>query len=250
MTTVNSASTSATANLASILRTADAKNAVQPKGADTMGKSDFLKLFTTQLKNQDPTDPVKNEAFVAQMAQFSQLEATTNMSTALTQMAATMQGDRMMSGAGLIGRSVTAAGLPAMLSGGQPVSGTVTLPNGASSVQLDIFDATGKPVRSVVAGSQQPGAPGFTWDGLDNSGNALPDGFYSVVATKSGIDLMKTEVGYRVAFAESLGAGQGVTTYAPKDVAAEETRALVSEMLLWEKTLAPAVAPPAPARRR
>lgn len=183
MTAVNSASTSATANLASIVRTSDAKNAVQPKGADTMGKSDFLKLFTTQLKNQDPTDPVKNEAFVAQMAQFSQLEATTNMSTALTQMAATMQGDRMMSGAGLIGRSVTAPGLPAMLSGGQPVSGTVTLPNGASSVQLDIFDATGKPVRSVMAGSQQPGAPGFTWDGLDNSGNALPDGFYSVVAT-------------------------------------------------------------------
>ena len=183
MTAVNSASTSATANLASIVRTADAKNAAQPKGSDVMGKSDFLKLFTTQLKNQDPTDPVKNEAFVAQMAQFSQLEATTNMSTALTQMAASMQGDRMMNGAGLIGRTVTAAGLPASLSGGLPVSGTVTLPNGASGVQLDIFDAAGKPVRSMVAGSQQPGTPGFTWDGRDNSGNTLPDGLYSVVAT-------------------------------------------------------------------
>ena len=52
---------------------------------------------------------------------------------------------------------------------------------------------------------------------------------------KSGIELMKSELGYRVAFAESLGAGQGVTAYAPRDAAAEETRALVSELLLWEK---------------
>ena len=52
---------------------------------------------------------------------------------------------------------------------------------------------------------------------------------------KSGIELLKTEVGYRVAFAEALGAGQGVTAYAPKDVAAAETRALVSELLVWRR---------------
>jgi len=183
MTISNTATTSATANLASITRTSTAKTALQTKGSDMMGKSDFLTLFTAQLKNQDPTDPVKNEAFVAQLAQFSQLEATTNMANALTQMAASTQGDRMMTAAGLIGRSVTAAGLPAILSGGQPVSGTVSLPNGASSVQLDVFDASGKPVRSVVAGSQQAGTPSFTWDGLDNSGNPLADGVYSITAT-------------------------------------------------------------------
>lgn len=52
---------------------------------------------------------------------------------------------------------------------------------------------------------------------------------------KSGIELLKSELGYRVAFAESLGAGQGVTTYAPRDAAAEEIRALVTELLLWQK---------------
>ena len=53
--------------------------------------------------------------------------------------------------------------------------------------------------------------------------------------TKSGIELLKSELGYRVAYAESLGAGQGVTTYAPRDAAAEEVRSLVNELLLWEK---------------
>ena len=52
-----------------------------------------------------------------------------------------------------------------------------------------------------------------------------------------------------MAFAESLGAGLGVTAYAPRDAASEETRALVGELLAWEK-LHPAVAPVAKAARR
>jgi chromosome partitioning protein len=58
---------------------------------------------------------------------------------------------------------------------------------------------------------------------------------------------MKSELGYRIAFAEALGAGQGVTTYAPRDAAAEETRALVGELLSWEKKAR--AEKPAPRRR-
>ena len=54
-----------------------AQNASQTEELD---RNAFLKLFTTQLQNQDPLDPVKNEAFIAQLAQFSTLEATTSMS--------------------------------------------------------------------------------------------------------------------------------------------------------------------------
>ncbi len=183
MTPNTATAPNATANLANITRTADAQAAAtKVKGSDAMGKNDFLALFTAQLRNQDPTDPVKNEAFVAQLAQFSQLEATTNMATALTQMSSTMQGDRMMSAAGLIGRSVTAPGLPALLQDGQAVTGTISLPTNASAVQIDIYDASGSLVRGLVAGAQSAGTRAFSWDGLDNDGKALPDGAYSVNA--------------------------------------------------------------------
>ncbi len=56
----------------------NAQKAATPQNTN-MGQTEFLTLFTTQLKNQNPLDPVKNEAFVAQLAQFSQLEATTAM---------------------------------------------------------------------------------------------------------------------------------------------------------------------------
>ncbi len=51
---------------------------------------------------------------------------------------------------------------------------------------------------------------------------------------EGGLPVLKTELGYRVAFAEALGAGLGVTTYAPRDPAAAELRALADEVLALE----------------
>jgi chromosome partitioning protein len=70
--------------------------------------------------------------------------------------------------------------------------------------------------------------------------------------TAGGLPVLTSELGYRVSFAEALGAGQGVTAYAPRDPAAVELRALVDEVLALEKRHGKeaTVKPPKAARAR
>ena len=70
----------------------------------TLGKDDFLKLLVGQLKNQDPMNPSSDTDFIGQMAQFSQLEQTTNMATANAELVNQQSGARAVS---LLGRTVT-----------------------------------------------------------------------------------------------------------------------------------------------
>ena len=163
-----------------------AKNKVKATSS-TMDQGAFLTLFTTQLKNQNPLDPVKNEAFVAQLAQFSQLEATTAMKTSMETMVQSMQGDKMLAGASMIGRKVAVPNAPAMLLGGQPVQASVDLPNGADGVQMQILDNRGQVVRKLIYPAQSPGSMKLAWDGMSDSGASMPDGAYTMQVLASSL---------------------------------------------------------------
>jgi len=68
-----------------------------------LGKDDFLKLLITELKNQDPLDPVENKDFISQMASFSSLEQMQNLSSSFDKMAGLLS---LQQAASLIGRQV------------------------------------------------------------------------------------------------------------------------------------------------
>ena len=171
-------------NLTSIARYSDVKNAAKTAAPpSTMDRSAFLTLFTTQLKSQNPLDPVNNEAFVAQLAQFSQLEATTNMSESLGTVAKTISAERFLAGANLIGKQVTAPNGNAQYKAGNTIKGLVSLPQGADNVTLDVYDSNSNKVFSQKLGRQMPGDVSLSWDGRNDSGGAMPDGSYKIVAT-------------------------------------------------------------------
>jgi flagellar basal-body rod modification protein FlgD len=68
-----------------------------------LGKDDFLKLLMAQMTNQDPTSPMENTEFIAQMAQFTSLEQMTNMSNNFEKMAAMINSSEAQS---MLGRTV------------------------------------------------------------------------------------------------------------------------------------------------
>ena len=172
-----------TSSISGIMTTAqyNAQKAATPQNT-SMGQSEFLTLFTTQLKNQDPTDPVKNEAFVAQLAQFSQLEATTSMKTSMNSLVASMSNDRMLGAASLIGKTVGVPDGPVEVTSTTVSQGTINLPTGADGIKLDVFNDKGILVRSQIMGAQAVGDVTLAWDGMTDGGTAAANGIYRYVA--------------------------------------------------------------------
>jgi len=94
---------STTSNSAAATQGADAATASRlPK--QTLGQDEFLKLITVQLANQDPMKPMEDTSFIAQMAQFSSLEQSSQMSR---DMAALRSDMSLQSATALLGREVT-----------------------------------------------------------------------------------------------------------------------------------------------
>ncbi len=75
----------------------------EAEGSNVLGKDDFLKILMTQLQNQDPSKPMEDKEFIAQMAQFSSLEQITNMSKGFENLQRTMGRNFALS---LIGKTV------------------------------------------------------------------------------------------------------------------------------------------------
>lgn len=94
---------------------------------DELGKDEFLKILITQLTNQDPTEPMQDREFIAQMAQFSTLEQMTNLSTEFERLGALLQGGQAVS---VLGKTVDVA------LGNGTVTGTVEEVTGGEYPQV------------------------------------------------------------------------------------------------------------------
>jgi flagellar basal-body rod modification protein FlgD len=81
---------------------ANKENTTKKTGNSALGKDDFLKILITQLKYQDPSQPLEDKEFIAQMAQFTSVEQLTNMATEMKTLRQTLG----MS-SNLIGKSVS-----------------------------------------------------------------------------------------------------------------------------------------------
>ena len=167
-------------NIGGIRTTADLRaEAAAPKPEADLDRNAFLRLFTTQLQNQNPLDPMKNEAFVAQLAQFSSLEATTRMSDSLDQFVSTQSSEKIMRGASLIGKNVFANDAVMNQPGGSTLSGYVKLDQAADNVRLSVLDArTGQIVNAMDLGPHVAGEVGFDLNGGSFDGEAAPAGEY------------------------------------------------------------------------
>ena len=159
------------AQLDSILKKLGVKGEEDPKPAskDNLGQSDFLKLMTTQLQNQDPFAPMENAEFIAQMAQFSTVTGITEMGASLKGIAEQLGEFRIATAANLLGSSVMIPGNYARPDESGEIHGMLDLPSASGATSLSFSNATGDLLHTMQLGAQPSGLVGFEWSDVPQS---------------------------------------------------------------------------------
>ncbi len=163
-----------------------------------LGRDEFLKLLTIQLKEQNPLQPTDNKEFAAQLAQFSQLEQLTDIRSALEQQIQTnlllSQSITNVSAASLIGKNVKAYSNKMEFDGTTPVKLGYTLSADARDVTVEIRDSKGNLVRTLQPKiERKQGDNTLTWNGQNDDGTFLPSGNYTFKVEAKGKDDIKLE---------------------------------------------------------
>jgi flagellar basal-body rod modification protein FlgD len=158
----------------------------------------FLKLLVTQLKNQDPMNPMDNAQLTSQMAQINTVAGIEKLNTSMSKMtdklSAQLLQSQTLQGATMVGRQVWTGGTALSVEGGKGV-GAFELPRAASAVSVDVLSSSGAVIGKVDLGAQASGRRTFQWvvpEGTNPSGltfrvNAL-SGKQAVQATTQSAD--------------------------------------------------------------
>lgn len=153
-------------------------------GVEALGKDAFLNLLTAQLKFQDPLKPMDSTAFVAQLAQFRELETAIETNKKLDQL---VSGNKAMSNLGaatLLGHKVEVSGGTLSHEAGVTEKIAYQLDeNSGSEVIIQVMKGN-EPIQTIsVRGPLAQGNHEVLWDGKDKNGNQVPSGTYSYMGS-------------------------------------------------------------------
>ena len=141
----------------------------------------FLNLLVTQLKHQDPLDPMDATEFTSQLVQFASVEQQIYGNAHLENLITLQQTTQVASMVGYLGTTVEAKGNTFILDEGQ-AKFTYALGQNAKTTTITIKDDTGK-IVATLQGKTESGYHVHDWDGKDASGNELPEGVYTAVVS-------------------------------------------------------------------
>lgn len=176
---------------------AAALSAASQRADSLMGDTEdrFLTLLVTQLRNQDPLNPMDNAEVTSQIAQLSTVNGINKLNETLLALSGQMDVSQSMQAANLIGKGVLVPGGKVAL-GSHPEDDSlkVATPFGvdliapAESVKVTLHDASGKAVRTIDLGPQAAGVIELEWDGTGDGGSLLNNGAYTAQVTASNAE--------------------------------------------------------------
>lgn len=196
-------------------------DAMNPKGATAQStaaeaQDRFLTLLVTQMKNQDPLNPMDNAQVTSQLAQLSTVTGIDKLNATVESLMGSYQSSQSLQAAALIGKGVLAPGNSTGLSEKQALMG-VEFPSDVDNATITIKDASGNVVQTIELQEQTAGSKPFIWNGKKADGTDAPNGTYTfdVKATFAGKPVETTELQFGMVATVSTAAGQSVKLNVP-----------------------------------
>lgn len=157
----------------------------------------FMTLLVTQMKNQDPLNPMDNAQVTSQMAQLSTVTGIDKLNNTLESLISSVQVGQSYQASSMIGHDVLTPGNSITTTGKGGYFG-VDLPIGADKLTVAIKDTAGNVIRTLNLGAQDVGSAPFGWDGFTDDGSIAKSGSYKfdVTATIGGKTAEATALTY------------------------------------------------------
>ncbi len=169
-------------------------SAPQAPTGDALQQDTFLRLLTEQLQHQDPLDPMKNEEFVAQLAQFSSLEQLFGLQATMEAVYLGIASMNNASMATLLGTEVVAETDTFHYGGEGSVPLHFDAERGLSSATITITDESGRVVDTIEISGRSEGEFVVEWDGTGIDGQRQPEGDYTFTIAATDVEGEPVEV--------------------------------------------------------
>lgn len=154
------------------------KESVAGLGEIDKAKDQFMTLLISQIRHQDPLNPMQNAEFTTQLAQINTVQGIEKLNTTLTSLLNNYEAGQAMQAAAMIGKNVLIGGKNMQLTERGGIAG-MNLLDHAEKVSVTIKDGNGLVMRTLDLGAADPGISSFFWDGKTDAGEVAVPGKYS-----------------------------------------------------------------------
>ncbi len=146
-------------------------------------QDDFMKLFLTQMRTQNPMKPLDSGAMMQQMSQMASLSATQQLEKSVKSLNDNMGKTQMMQATQIIGKKAQVFKSISPLVKGEGLSGAVFLEKPTTGVTVTIKDPNNNIVNTIQLPASGEGIADFEWDGKDLENKPCEPGYYRISAT-------------------------------------------------------------------
>ncbi|MBR7745399.1 flagellar hook assembly protein FlgD [Undibacterium baiyunense] len=176
------------------------------KSATQEAQDKFMTLLVTQMKNQDPLNPLDNAQITSQLAQLSTVTGIDKLNETMTAMSGNFRSSQNLQAASMIGHGVVVPGNNVELKDGKSVLG-FDLPQNADKIQVKIRDQGGALVKTLDFTNMTSGFNSVSWDGKNEAGTVAANGNYSfeVIASSGEKKLDVTPLSFGLVSSVSFG---------------------------------------------